>query len=138
MAANPVSSRGLNNTAFSPNADMTAQITGSGQPVPGTLAPTYVASGSTDITAILQYSRYVEITTATGNSTVISSFVSTDGGRLVISIANDASGARTITFGTGFRSTGTVVGTASKVILVEFVSDGSTWNELCRSASAIT
>jgi hypothetical protein len=126
------------NTAFTPNPDLTAQITGSGNGVPGTVAATYVASGTTDVTAILAYSRYVEITTATGNSTVATSGTYPKGARVAFQIFNDAGGARTITFGTGFRATATVVGTASKVILVEFVSDGTTLNELARSASAIT
>lgn len=126
------------NTAFSPNPDLTCQLTGSGQSVPGAVAATYVASGSTDITALLQYSRFVLITTATGNSSVISSFVPASGAILNIQIANDSGGARTITFSTGFRATATVVGTASKIILVQFVSDGTTWNEVARSSAAIT
>ncbi len=138
MANNPVSSRAINNTAFSPNADITAQLTGTGQPVPGNVAATYVASGNTDITSVLQFSRFVSITTATGNSTVLTSFVSSPGGLLNLQVTNDASGARTLTFGTGFRSTGVLTGTNSKILLVQFVSDGTTWNEVARSASAIT
>jgi hypothetical protein len=138
MANNPVSTRGVNNTTFAPNADLVAQLTGSGQPVPGTVLATYVASGNTDITALLQYTRYVRIITATGNSTVISSFVASPGGLLFVQIDNDSGGARTITFSTGFRATGTVVGTASKAIVVAFVSDGTNWIEYARSVAAVT
>lgn len=138
MANNPVSTRGINNTAFSPNADITAQLTGTGQPVPGNVTVTYVPSGNTDITTILQFSRFVAMTTATGNTTVLTSFVASPGGILNVQVTNDASGARTITFGTGFRATGTLVGTNSKILLVSFVSDGTTWNESSRSVGAIT
>lgn len=138
MANNPVSTRAINNTPFSPNADLTAQLTGSGQPVPGTVLATYVASGNTDITPLLQYTRYVRIVTATGNSTVITSFVASPGGILLVQIDNDSGGARTITFSTGFRATATVVGTASKAFGLVFVSDGTNWIEFARSAAAVT
>lgn len=129
---------GTNNTPFSPNSDLVAQLTGSGQAIPGNPAPTYVASGNTDITSVLQYTRFVPITTATGNSTVLTSFVAKAGAPLNIQINNDASNPRTITFGTGFRSTGVVTGTNSKAILVAFVSDGTTWNEVGRTSAALT
>ncbi len=130
--------RATNNTAFSPNADLTAQITGSGGPVPGSVKPTYAATMARD--AVMLYSRFVEIvtTSAVGNATLTTTVGAAPGGRLVVQIDNDAGGARTITFSTGFRATGTVVGTASKAILVEFVSDGLTWNEISRSVSALT
>lgn len=136
MASN--TSRGVNNTAFSPNPDITAQLTGTGQPVPGNVTATYVPSGNTDITSILRFSRFVAMTTATGNSTVLTSYVPNAGGLLTVQVTNDASGARTITFGTGFRATGTLVGTNSKILLVSFASDGTTWNETGRSVGAIT
>ncbi len=136
MASNQ--SRGINNTPFSPNPDITAQLTGTGQPVPGNVTATYVPSGNTDITSVLQFSRFVAMTTATGNSTVLTSYVPNPGAILNVQVTNDASGARTITFGTGFRATGTLVGTNSKVLLVQFISDGTTWNEVSRSVGAIT
>jgi len=129
------------NTAFSPNPDLVAQITGSGVPAPGAgttgLAPTYASS--IELAPTLQYSRFVAIntTSAVGNATITAAYVPQAGARLVVQTNNDASGARTITFSTGFRPTGTVVGTASKAILVEFTSDGTTWNETARSASAV-
>lgn len=132
------SGRATNNTPFSPNADLTAQVTGSGGPVPGSVKPTYAATMALD--AVMLYSRYVEIvtTSAVGNATLTTGVGANPGARLIIQIDNDSGGARTITFGTGFRSTGTVVGTASKIFVVEFCSDGLTWNEVARSASAIT
>jgi len=130
------------NTAFSPNPDLVAQVTGSGQPAPGAgttgLAPTYASS--IELAPTLQYSRFVAINTTSGvgNATITAAYVAQAGARLVVQINNDAGGARTITFSTGFRVTGTVVGTASKAILVGFCSDGTTWNEVSRTSSALT
>lgn len=131
-------SRGINNTAFDINGDLATQITGMGNAPIGSVTPTYAATTALD--AIMLTSRFVLIVTTSGvgNATLTTSVGANAGGRLVVQINNDASGARTITFGTGFRPTATVVGTASKAILVEFVSDGLTWNEVARSASALT
>jgi hypothetical protein len=127
-----------NNTAFSPNADMVAQITGSGAAVPGTTVATYAIAGNTDISAIMQYSRFVQMTTGAGNTTVITSAVLKPGALLTVQVTNDAAAARTITFGTGFRTNATLVGTNSKTLLIGFISDGVTLNELCRTVGAIT
>jgi hypothetical protein len=40
-------------------------------------------------------------------------------------IINDATAARTITFGTNFKANGTLTGTVSNAAMVQFVSDGS-------------
>jgi hypothetical protein len=127
------------NTAFSPNPDLVAQVTGSGQPAPGAgstgLAPTYASS--IELAPTLQFSRFIAIntTSAVGNATLTAAYVPQAGARLVIQINNDASAARTITFSTGFRTTGTVVGTASKAIVVTFCSDGTTFNEASRTTA---
>jgi len=127
------------NTAFSPNPDFTAQITGSGVTVAGVsgtgIAPTYASS--IELASYLQSTRFIVIntTSAVGNATITAAYVPQAGARLVIQINNDASGARTITFSTGFRATGTVTGTASKAILVTFCSDGTTWNEASRTTA---
>jgi len=118
--------------------DFVAQLTGSGVPIPGTIAPTYVSGGTTDITATLQQTRFVNITTATGNTTVSTSAVPRAGAVVLIQVNNDSGGARTITFGTGFRPTGTLVGTSSKAYVLMFVSDGTTLNECSRSVGALT
>lgn len=129
------------NTAFSPNPDFIAQLTGSGAIVAGVsgtgITPTYASS--IELAPYLQATRFIVIntTSAVGNATLTAAYVPQAGARLVIQINNDASGARTITFSTGFRPTATVVGTASKAILVEFTSDGTTWNELARSGAAV-
>lgn len=130
--------RGINNTTFDNNGDLTTQLSGMGNPIAGSISPVYAATIALD--AIMMYSRFVSITTtsAVGNATVTTNVGANPGGRLVIQVNNDASGNRTITFGTGFRPEATIVGTASKALLVEFVSDGTTWNEVARSSGALT
>jgi len=129
------------NTAFSPNPDFVAQVTGSGVTVGGVsgtgITPTYASS--IELAPYLQTTRFIAIntTSAVGNATLTAAYVPQAGARLIIQINNDASAARTITFSTGFRTTGTVTGTASKIILVTFCSDGTTWNEASRT-TAIT
>jgi hypothetical protein len=141
--------RGVNNNAFSPNPDLVAQITGSGAPLTGFngattigagFAPTYAAAIEIGPFIGNNYTRWVDIVTnsTVGNATVNSAnFVPPAGGCLWVAIDNDATAARTITFGTNFRSTGTVVGTNSKQICVAFVSNGTSWCEFARSSSAV-
>ncbi len=122
--------RGVNNTTFSPNADKTAQITGSGQPVPGSVAPTYAATVALD--SFLQYSTFIKMT-LTGALTLTAA-VPSAGAILNIQLTSDGTG-RTTTFSTGFRSTGTLAGTASQTMGITFVSDGTTWNEMSRTTA---
>ena len=122
------------NTVYNLNSDLIAQTSGSGVAVP--YAPTYAASVTVDV-GVTSYANVVT-TSAIGNASILASSGGLPGQRLSVIIANDSGGARTITFTTNFRATGTVVGTASKVIAVGFVSDGSKFIEQSRSASAIT
>ena len=135
--------RGLQNTVFDPNADKVAQLTGSGNvaagnPNKGGITPTYAATIALD--AFIPYTSFIAITTtsAIGNASLTTATVAQPGAILNIQINNDASGARTITFSTGFRPTGTLVGTASKAYVVQFISDGTTYNEVSRSVGALT
>lgn len=122
--------RGINNTAFSPNPDKLAQLTNSGQPVPGSVSPTYAATVALD--AFLNYSTFVKMT-LTGALTLTAA-VGNAGAILNIQLTSDGTG-RTTTFGTGFRSTGTLAGTASQTMGIIFVSDGTTWNEMSRTTA---
>lgn len=140
MANNPTSQRGVNNTAFSPDPDIVAQLTGTGQPTPGTIALTVTAAAQA-LGAYLQKSRFISITTAFATSATLAltaAWVATPGAHLIIQINNDAGGVVTTTFSTGFRPASTSAGTASKAILFHFVSDGTTWNEVARSSAALT
>lgn len=138
MANSPLSQRGVNNTAFSPNADLVAQITGSGQPVPGALALTFAATQA--IESILQYSRYVEIAgsnTTSATTTITTAFIATPGAQLIVNVKADSTGTVTATFSTGFKTTGTVAATASTNFPVAFVSNGTAWVEVARPTAAI-
>ena len=139
MATVAVTTRGVNNTAFAPNADLTAQFTGSGAPVPGWTGPASVATGFVpfyaaviDLAPILQVTRWINIVTTAGvgNATINCSAVPPAGCKVSLQVNNDAGAARTITFGTGFRTTAaTLIGTASKIMIITFISDGITLNE---------
>lgn len=129
-----VQNTGVNNTSFTPNADKVAQITGSGKVIGGSVTPTYAATIALD--AFLQYSTFISIA-LTGALTLTTATVANPGAILNIQLGSDGTG-RTTTFSTGFRSTGTLAGTASKIFLIQFISDGTTWNEVSRSVGAIT
>lgn len=138
MAAANSNNRGVNNTAFSFNPDLAAQVLGSGGAVPGAVALTYAATQA--IGPILQYSRYVEINGVNSTSatcTVTTTMVALAGAHLIVNVKADATGTVTATFSTGFKSTGTVAATASTNFPVLFVSNGTNWVEVARPTAAI-
>ncbi len=139
MANSSAINRGVTNTAFSPNPDLLAQLTGSGQPVPGSVAPTFAATMAIEPT--LQSSRYVEIkgvSTVSATVTITTAFVANPGALLIVNVQASASGTVTATFGTGFKATGTVAATASTNFPVAFVASSSgNWVELARPTAAI-
>lgn len=126
---------GINNTPFSPNADLTAQLTGSGQPISGTTAIT--ATANTTITSYIAGStptRYLTITSNGANYNVIcANSVVPAGGIVTLNLINAAEAARTVTFLGGFRTNTTVVGVSSKLQMCMFVSDGTTLNMVAQS-----
>jgi len=69
--------------------------------------------------------------TATANSTFNASN-GIAGMEATFVITNDAGGARTITFGTNFKPSGTVVGIANKTSTIKFAYDGTNWWEVSR------
>ena len=70
---------------------------------------------------------------ATGNATINASGVGVAGQHMWILIVNDATSGKVITFGTNFKSTGTLTGTTSKQATIHFISDGVSWSEVARS-----
>lgn len=133
---------GIKNTPFTPDADLVAQLTGTGNATPGYNGPSTIGAGVTPVYAasielapFLQKSRFILISTnsTVGNATLTAAFVPPAGSQLNIQINNDATSPRTITFSTGFRTTGVITGTNSKIYNIELVSDGTTWNETGRS-----
>lgn len=129
--------RGVNNTAFSPNSDKVAQITGSGQPVAG--ATTLVLAATIALDSYQVYSNFFSLTNTAGISavTVTSGYIPSAGAQMEIQFNQFSGGAGALTFGTGFRSTGTLTPGSAKARLVEFISDGTTWNEGGRSSADI-
>ena len=131
--AYPQSSGNANN-AFTPDSNFTAQVTGSGNPISNTTAVAWVSAGNTSITQALSYTRFITTTTASGNSNIVTAnSVVPAGGLVHLQVNNDATSPRLITFGSGFRSNGTQIGTNSKASTFVFVSDGTTLNEFARS-----
>lgn len=122
---------------FGADANMLAQITGMHpnglvQAIQPSLP--YNIGGTTvidDDNGIFQ-----QLVTGAGNTTLNTDEVGKAGQLLILEIANDAGGARTITFGGNFRVTAaTVVGTASKSILMGFISNGVKYMELFRTTA---
>lgn len=96
----------------------------------------YVNGGNTVIDPALG-SLFV-ITTNTGNSTFITKSAAPLGHFVTLMINNDAGGARTTTFGSGFRmSAGTVVGTASRVSTITLIGDGTNLIEVSRMVGIV-
>lgn len=125
--------RGINNTAFSPNADKTAQVTGSGQPVPGSVSPTFAATQ--DISSILNYSTYVRllgVNATSSTATVTTTNVANAGALLTVS-CEASDGTVTYTFSTGFKVSATAAPTIGTALSVTFRSNGTNWVEISRS-----
>lgn len=72
----------------------------------------------------------------TGDATINATSVGKFGQFLVLELKSDATG-RTATFGTNFRVTGTVAGTASKSIIVAFFSDSTGWIQFGTPSTAV-
>jgi len=71
--------------------------------------------------------------TAGTNMTLTPSGVGVAGQHLWICITSDAGGGDVVTFASTFKPNGTMTLTGSKKHMIEFVSDGTTWNELART-----
>jgi hypothetical protein len=69
---------------------------------------------------------------AAGNATINASTGGLPGQHMWIIVANDTVSSKTITFGTNFRSSGTLTGATGKAATVQFVSDGTAWYEIAR------
>jgi hypothetical protein len=108
------------------NGNVTAKV------VSGAVVPlTYATPLSLDPTLGQVFTTTT--TSGVGNATINATSPGTAGTDISIVITNDASGARTITFGTNFRPASTLVGTVSKAAVVNFISDGTAWFESGRA-----
>jgi hypothetical protein len=66
-------------------------------------------------------------------STINASGAGIAGQHIWVLIINDATTARTITFGSNYKANGTLTGTVNKAAIVQFVSDGSSLYEVART-----
>lgn len=97
----------------------------------GMETPIYSATITLDVSKNALH--YIATTSAVGNATINASSKGMAGQEIIILIANDSAGARTITFSTNFKPSATIVGTASKSATICFVSDGNNWWETRRT-----
>jgi hypothetical protein len=67
--------------------------------------------------------------TLTGNLTIANPGVKPAGVNLRFILTQDGTGGRTVTWGTDFLTTGSVDTRASKVSVIDFVCDGTSWNQ---------
>ncbi len=95
------------------------------------LTITYATTIAMDVSKTLQ--QKVTTVNATGNATINASVGGQAGQELKILIVNDSTSGKVITFGTNFKSSGTLTGTTSKSALISFISDGTNWYEQFRT-----
>lgn len=91
----------------------------------------------------IPYTATVSLDPTTGTLFVLGSITgaltinATSGGKagqkISILLPNDASSGRVVTFGTNFKSSGTLTGTTSKTASITFESDGTNWYEIART-----
>ena len=70
---------------------------------------------------------------AVGDATINAATAGLPGQHMWIIIVNDLGRGKTITFGTNFKSSGTLAGTAGKTATIHFISDGTAWYEVART-----
>ncbi len=96
------------------------------------VAETYAATVSVDTTK--GFHRIAGSNGTSATATYNASTTGADGDELMIETTSDSGGTCTITFGTHFKSQGTLAVTASHYASVWFISDGTNWKEQGRSA----
>lgn len=93
---------------------------------------TYASPTSVDVTLANVYT--VTTVNATGSVTFNATAAGTSGQPMTIVITNDATSAKTITFGTNFTPNGTLTASGvSKKTTIQFISDGTAFVEVSRT-----
>ena len=136
MAAANTTPRGITNTAFSFNPDKVAQVTGSGQPVPGKISPTFAAAVVLD--SIINYSCYAQLlgdSAVSATCAVTTANIPLAGANIQVYCAAVGAGTVTYTFGAGFKTSATAAPTTGTAITIEFMSNGTNWVEAGRSVA---
>lgn len=127
----------------SSGGDLTIAPSGGDTTITGTLtvskvlattpsALTYASPTSVDVTLGNVFT--VTTVNATGSVTFNATAGGTAGQRIVFIVTNDATSAKTITFGTNFVPNGTLTPSGvNKVATIEFISNGTSFYELART-----
>jgi hypothetical protein len=77
----------------------------------------------------------ITTTNGLGNATVNATTGGLAGQHMWIILVNDPASAKTITFGANLKSSGPLTGTAGKSATIHFISDGTAWYEVARTAN---
>ena len=145
MAA-PGQTSGIKNTAFSSDADIVSQITGTGFGSPGFNGSSTLGSGfaptlaaNVDVSPFMLKSRFIQIA-CDGNTTcnISSNYIPPAGAICSFKFYQSnvyANANSNMTFKTGFRANAIIVPSSSGTIAIMFVSDGTNWTEIGRSAA---
>lgn len=112
------------------------QITGG--PGPGTVSqPPFAATMTIGTNSENQgLVQQIVATSTVSSSATVNAGSGGQFGQFLVTIVTAVGGTETITFGTSFLPTATAAPTIGKSITVCWVSDGTNWHEMCRSASA--
>jgi hypothetical protein len=118
---------------------MLCALTGTGAP---NLVPVVSASNLYNIAGTTAVDEdagmYQQLITGAGNTTIQPLTVGQAGQLLVLEIANDAGLARTVTLGSNIRGTATtLVGTASRSMMLGLMSNGVKWMEIFRTTAIV-
>jgi len=70
-----------------------------------------------------------------GNATINATTGGLAGQHMWIIIANDPASGKTISFGANLKSSGALMGAAGKSATIHFISDGTAWYEVARTAN---
>ena len=97
--------------------------------------PTYASSITLDTTAANNF--FITTTSAVGNATLTAGTINPQGQQIQIVITGDATAVRTITFGTGFLSQGTLSTVQSKTVVIDFTSNGTAYIETGRTTTGV-
>lgn len=129
----PTRGQSGSSTVYQLNPDGLAQISAS--PGARTLVPTYAATSTLNPNAGIVHQLKGD-SAVSATSTWNAPSGGTFGQMLVTIVTASGAGTITVTFGTNFLPTATAAPTTGKSITVIWFSDGTSWHEAARSASA--
>lgn len=72
---------------------------------------------------------------AVGNATINAATAGLPGQHMWVIIVNDQISAKTVSFGNNIKSAGPIIGSPGKSATLQFISDGTAWYEVARTAN---